>query len=43
MVKASREAKRRTSWANVNEEYEKALRQFIRAVARAPRRQSVPD
>jgi (1->4)-alpha-D-glucan 1-alpha-D-glucosylmutase len=31
MVKASREAKRRTSWANVNEEYENALRQFIQA------------
>jgi len=30
MVKASREAKRRTSWSNVNEEYENALRQFIR-------------
>jgi (1->4)-alpha-D-glucan 1-alpha-D-glucosylmutase len=30
MIKASREAKRRTSWANVNEEYENALRQFIR-------------
>jgi malto-oligosyltrehalose synthase len=30
MVKASREGKRRTSWANVNEEYENALRQFIR-------------
>jgi (1->4)-alpha-D-glucan 1-alpha-D-glucosylmutase len=30
MVKASREAKRRTSWANVNAEYEEALRQFIR-------------
>jgi (1->4)-alpha-D-glucan 1-alpha-D-glucosylmutase len=30
MVKASREAKRRTSWANVNSEYEDALRQFIR-------------
>jgi len=30
MVKASREAKRRTSWANVNEDYENALRQFIR-------------
>jgi (1->4)-alpha-D-glucan 1-alpha-D-glucosylmutase len=29
MVKASREAKRRTSWANVNEPYENALRQFI--------------
>ena len=29
MVKASREAKRRTSWANVNEAYENALRQFI--------------
>ena len=29
MVKASREAKRRTSWANVNEDYENALRQFI--------------
>ncbi|MEP7242241.1 MAG: malto-oligosyltrehalose synthase [Gammaproteobacteria bacterium] len=31
MVKASREGKRRTSWANVNAEYEEALRQFIRA------------
>jgi (1->4)-alpha-D-glucan 1-alpha-D-glucosylmutase len=30
MVKASREAKRRTSWANVNTEYEEALLQFIR-------------
>jgi (1->4)-alpha-D-glucan 1-alpha-D-glucosylmutase len=30
MVKASREGKRRTSWANVNAEYEEALRQFIR-------------
>jgi (1->4)-alpha-D-glucan 1-alpha-D-glucosylmutase len=30
MVKASREAKRRTSWANVNTDYEEALRQFIR-------------
>ncbi|MEJ1961521.1 MAG: malto-oligosyltrehalose synthase [Gammaproteobacteria bacterium] len=30
MVKAARESKRRTSWANVNEEYENALRQFIR-------------
>ena len=30
MVKASREAKRRTSWANVNADYEEALRQFIR-------------
>ncbi len=31
MVKASREAKRRTSWANVNTEYEDSLRHFIRA------------
>jgi len=30
MVKASHEAKHRTSWANVNTEYEKALQQFIR-------------
>ena len=30
MVKASREAKRRTSWSNVNAEYEEALLQFIR-------------
>ena len=30
MVKASREGKRRTSWANTNAEYEEALRQFIR-------------
>jgi (1->4)-alpha-D-glucan 1-alpha-D-glucosylmutase len=31
MVKAAREAKLRTSWANVNTEYEEALAQFIRA------------
>jgi (1->4)-alpha-D-glucan 1-alpha-D-glucosylmutase len=31
MIKASREAKRRTSWANVNADYEEALRQFVRA------------
>ena len=31
MIKASREAKRRTSWANINEGYEEALRQFISA------------
>ncbi len=31
MVKAAREAKSRTSWANVNSEYEEALLQFIRA------------
>lgn len=30
MIKASREAKRRTSWSNQNEEYEEALRHFIR-------------
>jgi (1->4)-alpha-D-glucan 1-alpha-D-glucosylmutase len=30
MIKASREAKRRTSWANVNADYEEALRQFVR-------------
>jgi len=31
MVKAAREAKSRTGWANVNVEYEDALLQFIRA------------
>jgi (1->4)-alpha-D-glucan 1-alpha-D-glucosylmutase len=31
MIKAAREAKSRTSWANVNGEYEEALLQFIRA------------
>jgi (1->4)-alpha-D-glucan 1-alpha-D-glucosylmutase len=31
MIKAAREAKSRTSWANVNLEYEEALLQFIRA------------
>ena len=31
MIKAAREAKLRTSWANVNAEYEDALTQFIRA------------
>jgi (1->4)-alpha-D-glucan 1-alpha-D-glucosylmutase len=30
MVKAAREAKTRTSWTNVNSEYEEALLQFIR-------------
>jgi (1->4)-alpha-D-glucan 1-alpha-D-glucosylmutase len=32
MVKATREAKTRTSWANPNEPYEEALRQFIRSI-----------
>jgi len=32
MIKASREAKSRTSWANVNADYEEALLQFIRAL-----------
>jgi (1->4)-alpha-D-glucan 1-alpha-D-glucosylmutase len=32
MIKAAREAKSRTSWANVNAEYEEALSQFIRAL-----------
>ena len=32
MIKASREAKRRTSWSNPNEEYEAALRDFIVSV-----------
>jgi (1->4)-alpha-D-glucan 1-alpha-D-glucosylmutase len=31
MIKAAREAKTRTSWTNVNAEYEEALLQFIRA------------
>jgi (1->4)-alpha-D-glucan 1-alpha-D-glucosylmutase len=31
MVKAAREAKLSTSWANVNAEYEEALTQFVRA------------
>lgn len=31
MIKAAREAKARTSWANINPEYEDALLQFIRA------------
>ena len=31
MIKAAREAKLRTSWANVNTEYEEALAQFVRA------------
>jgi malto-oligosyltrehalose synthase len=32
MIKAMREAKRRTSWLNVNAEYEEALGAFIRSV-----------
>jgi (1->4)-alpha-D-glucan 1-alpha-D-glucosylmutase len=35
MIKAAREAKSRTSWANVNPEYEEALLQFIRAALEA--------
>jgi (1->4)-alpha-D-glucan 1-alpha-D-glucosylmutase len=35
MIKAAREAKVRTSWANVNAEYEEALLQFIRAALEA--------
>jgi (1->4)-alpha-D-glucan 1-alpha-D-glucosylmutase len=31
MIKASREGKRRTSWANTNEEYESALKQFVQS------------
>ena len=31
MIKAAREAKQRTSWGNVNVEYEEALTQFVRA------------
>jgi (1->4)-alpha-D-glucan 1-alpha-D-glucosylmutase len=31
LIKAAREAKLRTSWANVNTEYEDALTQFVRA------------
>jgi len=31
MVKAAREAKVRTSWANLNEAYEDAVRQFVRS------------
>ena len=32
MIKAARESKLRTSWANVNSEYEEALLQFIRTL-----------
>jgi (1->4)-alpha-D-glucan 1-alpha-D-glucosylmutase len=35
MVKAAREAKLRTSWANANTEYEDALTQFVRATLEA--------
>jgi (1->4)-alpha-D-glucan 1-alpha-D-glucosylmutase len=35
MVKAAREAKARTSWTNVNLEYEEALAQYIRAALEA--------
>jgi (1->4)-alpha-D-glucan 1-alpha-D-glucosylmutase len=40
MIKASREAKRRTSWSNPNEEYESALRDFIGSILE--RRESNP-
>lgn len=32
MIKAGREAKRETSWINVNEDYEKALTQFVKTI-----------
>ena len=35
MIKAAREAKLRTSWANVNGEYEEALTQFVRTTLEA--------
>ena len=35
MIKAAREAKVRTSWANVNTEYEEALTQFVRTTLEA--------
>jgi (1->4)-alpha-D-glucan 1-alpha-D-glucosylmutase len=35
MIKAAREAKVRTSWANVNTEYEDALTQFVRTTLEA--------
>lgn len=38
MLKAVREAKVHTSWMNVNEDYESALRQFVSALLDAPER-----
>jgi len=32
MIKAAREAKLNSSWSNVNEEYEEALKQFVRGI-----------
>ena len=36
MTKAAREAKERTSWINVNAEYEQALASFVEALLRGP-------
>lgn len=35
MVKAAREAKRRTSWVDPNEHYERSLRSFVQGLARS--------
>ncbi|MFZ0478763.1 MAG: malto-oligosyltrehalose synthase [Terriglobales bacterium] len=44
MLKAAREAKERTSWANTNTDYEAALSQFTRAILkRTPKNQFLPD
>ncbi|MGA9526743.1 MAG: malto-oligosyltrehalose synthase [Terriglobales bacterium] len=44
MLKAAREAKEHTSWANTNAEYEAALSQFTRAILkRSSRNQFLPD
>jgi (1->4)-alpha-D-glucan 1-alpha-D-glucosylmutase len=44
MLKAAREAKLHTSWANTNSEYEEALSRFVRTILeRSPRNQFLAD
>jgi (1->4)-alpha-D-glucan 1-alpha-D-glucosylmutase len=44
MLKALREAKEHTSWANPNEEYEKAVSDFVRAIlTRGKKNRFLPD
>jgi (1->4)-alpha-D-glucan 1-alpha-D-glucosylmutase len=44
MLKAMREAKAHTSWANPNEEYEKAVSSFVRAIlTRGKKNRFLPD
>ena len=42
MLKAAREGKEHTSWINPNDEYEKALAEFVRGLLRSPAGHAFP-